>query len=150
MQKLNLPVYDFKIRTEKGKDLIFDIIRKKYVVLTPEEWVRQNFVQFLIHEKKYPKSLMALEKRLLVNSQPQRFDMVIYNRKGQPHIIIEFKSPSVKISQNTFDQVVRYNMALKVKYILVSNGMHHFACEIDYEKNNYSYLKDIPVFPDLL
>ncbi len=146
MQKLNLPEYVFKTKTENSKDFIFDIIRKKYVVLTPEEWVRQNFIQFLIDEKKYPKSLMAVEKRLLINQQPQRFDLLVYNRKGQPHLIVEFKSPSVKITQDTFDQAVRYNMALHVKYILVSNGLQHFACEIDYEENSYSFLKEIPEY----
>jgi hypothetical protein len=146
MQKLNLPEYSFKIQTGKGKDQIFDPIRKKYVVLTPEEWVRQNFIRYLIHDKKYPSSLMAIEKQLLVNNQPRRYDLVIYNRKGHPNIIVEFKAPSVKIAQDTFDQAVRYNMALKVKYIVVSNGMQHFACEIDYEKNSYSFLKAIPGF----
>lgn len=146
MQKLNLPAYSFKVQTEKGKEQIFDPIRKKYVVLTPEEWVRQNFVQYLIHEKKYPSSLMAVEKKLLVNKQPQRFDLLIYNRKGEPGVIVEFKAPSVKITQDTFDQAVRYNMALKVKYIMVSNGMQHFACEMDYDKNSYSFLKEIPEF----
>lgn len=146
MQKLNLPDYFFKTKTEKGKDFIFDIIRKKYVVLTPEEWVRQNFIQFLTDEKRYPKSLMAVEKKLVINQQPQRFDLLVYNRKGQPHLIAEFKSPSVKITQETFDQAVRYNMALKVKYILVSNGLQHFACEIDYKNNSYFFLKEIPEF----
>lgn len=146
MQKLNLPAYSFKTQTEKGKEYIFDCIRKKFVVLTPEEWVRQNFVQFLIKEKKYPASLMAVEKKLLINHQPQRFDLLIYNRKGQPNLIAEFKAPAVKITQDTFDQAVRYNMALKVQIIMVSNGLRHFACKIDYEKNSYSYLKEVPAF----
>ncbi|MCG6186450.1 type I restriction enzyme HsdR N-terminal domain-containing protein [Maribellus maritimus] len=146
MRKLNLPSYTFKVQTDGGKELIYDFIRKKYVVLTPEEWVRQNFIQYLIHEKNYPASLMAVEKKLMVNHQPQRFDLLIYNRKGQARVIVEFKAPSVKVTQETFDQAVRYNMALKVKYILISNGMQHFACEIDYEKNSYTFLQDIPGF----
>ena len=146
MQKLNLPAYSFKIQNIKGKEQIFDSIRKKFVVLTPEEWVRQNFIHFLINEKKYPASLMAVEKKLLINKQPQRFDLLIYNRKGHPNVIVEFKAPEVKITQETFDQAVRYNMALKVKIIMVSNGLQHFACEIDYENNSYSYLKEIPGF----
>ena len=146
MQRLNLPEYSLKVKTENGKTFVFDPIRKKFVVLTPEEWVRQHFIQYLIHEKNYPASLMAVEKQLLINEQPRRFDLLVYNRKGEPQVIIEFKAPEVKVSQETFDQVVRYNMALKVKHIVVSNGMQHFACEIDYEKNSYVFLKEIPEF----
>ena len=146
MQQLNLPEYHLKIKNENGRTLVFDIIRKKFVVLTPEEWVRQHFIQFLIHEKKYPPALMAVEKQLIINSQPRRFDLLSYNRKGEPFLIAEFKAPDVNITQETFDQAVRYNMALKVKYIVVSNGMQHFACEIIYEKNSFSYLKEIPEF----
>jgi len=146
MEKLNLPEYDFRIRTDDGKQMIFDPIRKKYVVLTPEEWVRQNFIQFLKMEKKYPQNLMSVEKQVMVNGKQRRFDLLIYSRKGQPHLIAEFKAPSVKITQETFDQVVRYNMALRVERVVVSNGMQHFACEIDYGKNSYSYLREIPEF----
>ncbi|NOY95972.1 MAG: type I restriction enzyme HsdR N-terminal domain-containing protein [Chlorobi bacterium] len=145
MQKLNLPVYNARMKEEEGKSFIFDIIRKKYVVLTPEEWVRQNFIHYLIHEKKYSGSLMAVEKRVVVNGQPQRFDLLIYSRNGQPHLIAEFKAPSQKISQNAFDQAVRYNMALKVNFIIISNGLQHFICRIDYSKNSYTFLKDIPL-----
>lgn len=146
MDKLNLPEYDFRIRTEDGKQMIFDPIRKKYVVLTPEEWVRQNFIRFLKDEKKYPQNLMSVEKQVMVNGKQSRFDLLIYSRKGQPHLIAEFKAPSVKITQETFDQVVRYNMALHVERVVVSNGMQHFVCEIDYKKNSYSYLREIPEF----
>ncbi|WP_167614891.1 type I restriction enzyme HsdR N-terminal domain-containing protein [Maribellus sediminis] len=146
MEKLNLPEYDFRIKTENGKQLIFDGIRKKFVALTPEEWVRQNFVQFLKQEKHFPESLMAVEKQIMVNSNPRRFDLLVYSRKGQPHLIAEFKAPGVKITQETFDQVVRYNMALRVERVLVSNGMQHFACEIDYSTNSYSFLREIPEF----
>jgi len=146
MDKLNLPEYDFRIRTEDGKQMIFDPIRKKYVVLTPEEWVRQNFIRFLKDEKRYPQNLMSVEKQVMVNGKQRRFDLLIYSRKGQPHLIAEFKAPSVKITQETFDQVVRYNMALHVERVVVSNGMQHFACEIDYRQNSYSFLKEIPEF----
>lgn len=146
MQKLNLPEYAFRTKTEDGKTYIFDSTRKKFVVLTPEEWVRQNFIRYLINDKKYPESLMAVEKQIKVNNNPRRFDLLIYTRNGQPHLIAEFKAPEVKITQETFDQVVRYNMALKVERVVVSNGIHHFACEIDYIKNNYSYLHEIPEF----
>ena len=146
MEKLNLPEYDLRIRTEEGKQMIFDPIRKKYVVLTPEEWVRQNFIEFLKLEKKYPQNLMSVEKQVMVNGKQRRFDLLIYSRKGQPHLIAEFKAPSVKITQETFDQVVRYNMALHVERVVVSNGIQHFVCDIDYNQNSYSFLKEIPAF----
>ncbi|KAF0237823.1 MAG: hypothetical protein FD181_1586 [Prolixibacteraceae bacterium] len=144
MQKLNLPEYDFRIKTEDGKNLIFDGIRRKFVVLTPEEWVRQNFIQYLKTEKKYPETFMAVEKQIVVNHNQRRFDLLVYSRTGQPHLIAEFKAPNVKITQETFDQVVRYNMALRVEKVVVSNGLQHFACEIDYTKNSFSYLPEIP------
>ena len=146
MEKLNLPEYDFRTKTEDGKPWIFDKIRKKFVVLTPEEWVRQNFIQYLKTEKKYPETLMAVEKQIMVNHNQRRFDLLIYSRNGQPFLIAEFKAPGVKISQETFDQVVRYNMALRVERVVVSNGLQHFACEIDYSKNSFSYLAEIPAF----
>jgi hypothetical protein len=146
MIKLNLPEYDFRTKMEGEKPFIFDCIRKKYVALTPEEWVRQNFIQYLSMEKKYPESLMAVEKLILVNKNQRRFDLLVYQRNGQPHLIAEFKAPNVKITQETFDQVVRYNMSLRVERVVVSNGLQHFACEIDYLKNSYSYLPEIPVF----
>lgn len=146
MQKLNLPEYEFRIKKDGAKTLIFDAIRKKFVVLTPEEWVRQNFIRFLKTEKKYPESLMAVEKQISVNGNQRRFDLLVYSRKGVPVVIVEFKAPAVKITQAAFDQVVRYNMALRVNHVIVSNGLQHFVCEIDYENNSYSFLKDIPEF----
>ena len=146
MQKLNLPEYIFRIKQENAKQLIFDKIRKKFIVLTPEEWVRQNFIEYLKNEKKYPAALMAVKKQVIVNGKQRRFDLLIYSRKGQPRLIAEFKSPDVKITQETFDQVVRYNMALCVEKVIVSNGLQHFACEIDYKRNSYNYLNEIPVF----
>ncbi len=148
MEKLNLPEYTFRTKMEGEKTLIFDRIRKKFVVLTPEEWVRQNFIQYLIHEKKYPENLMAVEKQIKVNGKQRRFDLLIYLRNGQPLLIAEFKAPNVKISQNAFDQVVRYNMSLRVEKVVVSNGFQHFACAIDYVKNNFSYLREIPDFTE--
>jgi len=146
MQKLNLPAYNFRTKTEEGKTFIFDSIRKKFVVLTPEEWVRQNFIQYLKTEKKYPETLMAIEKQIMLNQTQRRFDLLIYSRNGQPYLIAEFKSPGIKITQETFDQVVRYNMALRVERVVVSNGLQHFACEIDYTKNSFSYLPEIPAY----
>lgn len=146
MEKLNLPEYEFRIKEEEGKKYIFDSIRKKFVALSPEEWVRQNFIEYLKSEKKYPESLMAVEKQIVINHNPRRFDLLIYLRNGQPHLIAEFKAPNVKITQETFDQVVRYNMALRVERVLVSNGLQHFACEIDYKNNKVKYLNELPEF----
>lgn len=148
MDKLNLPEYQFRSKTENGKPLIFDSIRKKFVSLTPEEWVRQNFIQYLKIEKKYPESLMAVEKQITVNKMLRRFDLLVYLRNGQPHLIAEFKAPSVRITQEAFDQVVRYNMVLRVEQVIVSNGLQHFACQIDYANNSYVYLHEIPEFCD--
>lgn len=146
MQQLNLPEYKFKWKKEDGKNFIFDTIRKKFVLFTPEEWVRQNFIRYLAEEKKYPVNLMAVEKKITVNGKIFRFDLLVYNRNGKPHLIAEFKAPDVKVAQDTFDQVVRYNMALKVEKVIVSNGMQHFACEIDYNHNSYSFLREIPEY----
>ncbi len=146
MDKLNLPEYQFRMKMENGKPLIFDAVRKRFVALTPEEWVRQNFIQYLKIEKKYPESLMAVEKQITVNKMMRRFDLLVYLRNGQPHLIAEFKAPNVKITQETFDQVVRYNMALRVERVIVSNGLQHFACQIDYANNSFVYLPEIPEF----
>ena len=150
MQKLNLPEYSFRIKTKEGKDFIFDALRKKFVRLTPEEWVRQNFVQFLISEKKYSVSLIAVEVVVKVNNNPQRADLVFFDRSGNPVLVAEFKAPEVKISQQTFDQIVRYNMQLKVKFLIVSNGLEHFCCSINYMDNSYAFLPEIPDFSDVL
>ena len=136
MQKLNLPEYSFRIKTTEGKTFLFDALRKKYVRLTPEEWVRQNFVQFLIVEKKYSVSLIAVEAGVKVNNNPQRADLIVFDRTGAPILVAEFKAPDIKISQQTFDQIVRYNMQLKVKYLIVSNGLDHFCCQINYMDNS--------------
>ncbi|HZH73866.1 MAG TPA: type I restriction enzyme HsdR N-terminal domain-containing protein [Mariniphaga sp.] len=146
MHQLNLPPYEHKIIERGSKKYIFDIVRRRYVLLTPEEWVRQNFMQYLLIEKKYPVALMAVEKQLTINGKLFRFDLVVYRRNGTPLLIAEFKAPGVKISQAAFDQVVRYNMALKVERVLVSNGLQHYICEIDYTENNYKYLKEIPEY----
>ncbi len=150
MQKLNLPEYSFRIKTTEGKSYIFDSLRKKYVRLTPEEWVRQNFVQFLIAEKNYSVSLITVEAAVKVNGNPQRADLVVFDRSGNPALAAEFKAPEIKISQQTFDQIVRYNMQLKVKFLIVSNGLDHFCCQINYAENSYLYLAEIPNFSDLL
>lgn len=150
MQKLNLPEYSFRIKATEGKSFIFDSLRKKFVRLTPEEWVRQNFIQFLIVEKKYPVSLIAVEAGVKVNNNPQRADMIVFDRSGIPVLVAEFKAPEVKISQQTFDQIVRYNMQLKVKFLIVSNGLDHFCCSINYADNSYAFIAEIPEFNSIL
>ncbi len=144
MQKLNLPEYSFRIKTSEGKLMIFDSLRKKYVRLTPEEWVRQNFVRFLLNEKGYSSSLVAIETLVNVNGNSQRADMVVFNRKGAPSLIAEFKAPEVKITQQTFDQIARYNMQLMVDFLIVSNGLNHYCCRINYMDKTYSFLQEIP------
>lgn len=146
MKALNLPPYQFKIKQQGLRTQIFDSIRKKYVVLTPEEWVRQNFLQFLIREKNYPASLIAVEAGLKYNQLQKRMDVLVYNKQGTPHLMVECKAPEVKINQDVFDQIARYNMVFKVKYLVVTNGMHHFCCLMDYTNNSYQYLEQIPVF----
>ncbi len=124
--------------------LIFDKLRKKYIVLTPEEWVRQHFVYFLIEEKKYPVTLIALEKQLTINNLKKRSDILIFNTDGKPEIIVECKAPSIKITQNTFDQIARYNLKLRANYLILTNGLEHFYCKMDFKNETYIFLKDIP------
>ena len=144
MQKLNLPHYKFRLKSNENKILIFDNLRKKYMVLTPEEWVRQHFVQFLIEEKKYPISLIALEKQLTINNRKKRTDILVFNKEGNHEIIVECKAPKIKITQATFDQIARYNLKLKANYLIVTNGLDHFYCKMDFENETYIFLKDIP------
>lgn len=146
MQELNLPKYQFKIKEAGGKIQIFDAFRKKYVVLTPEEWVRQNFLNYLVTEKKYAASLIALEAGLKYNELLKRADILIYDKQGNPFLLVECKAPEVKISQDTFDQVARYNMTFKVTYLVVTNGLDHFCCKMDYSNNSYQFLEEIPSF----
>lgn len=146
MQKLNLPTYNFKLKSNENKTLIFDSLRKKYVVLTPEEWVRQHFVQFLIQEKKYPVSLIAIEKQLVINNLKKRTDIVIFSPNGTPNIIVECKAPHIKITQSTFDQIARYNLKLDATYLVVTNGLEHYFCVLDKENEAYVFLKDIPSY----
>ncbi|WP_440122215.1 type I restriction enzyme HsdR N-terminal domain-containing protein [Tenacibaculum sp. Ill] len=146
MQKLNLPSYTFKLKSNENKTLIFDNLRKKYMVLTPEEWVRQHFVQWLIQEKNYPVSLIAIEKQLVINNLKKRTDIVIFSSDGHPNIIVECKAPHIKITQDTFDQIARYNLKLNADYLIVTNGLQHFFCMLDKEKETYVFLRDIPEY----
>lgn len=150
MQKLNLPEYSFRYKTDEGKTYIFDSFRKKFVRLTPEEWVRQNFAQYLVAEKNFSLTLIAVESAVVVNQNTLRADMIVFNRTGKPLMVAEFKAPDVKISQMTFDQVVRYNMQLKVPFIIVSNGIDHYCCRINYDDNSYVFLSEIPDFGTII
>jgi len=144
MQGLNFPTYKFKLKSSENKQYIFDVIRKKYVVLTPEEWVRQHTVHFLIYEKKYPASLIAIEKQLEVNKLKKRFDILVFNKKGSPDLIVECKSPKIKITQDAFDQIARYNLNLNANFLVVTNGLQHYFCKLDHENEHYIFLKEIP------
>ena len=148
MTKLNLPEYSFRIqKTEKGI-LIFDSLRKKFLSLTPEEWVRQNFIRYLIQEKKYPSSLIAIETGLKYNLLRKRSDITVYDRGGKVWMIIECKAPRIKLSQETFNQTATYNMShkTKAKFLAVTNGLKHYCCELDYKKEKYVFLKEFPKF----
>lgn len=156
MQKLNLPEYSFRIqKTEKGLQ-IFDSLRKKFIALTPEEWVRQNFIRYLIEEKKYPASLIAIETGLKYNRMQKRSDVTVFDKKGDTWMLIECKAPDVKISQETFNQVAVYNISgrTKTKFLAVTNGLKHYCCQMPsstttdegYEQENHIFLKDFPEF----
>lgn len=149
MFSLNLPAFDARIITKDGKKNIFDAIRRRYVALTPEEWVRQHFVRFLITHKGYPQALMANEVQVQLNGTKKRCDTVLYRRDLTARMIIEYKAPEVEITQKVFDQITRYNMVLKVDYLIVSNGIRHYCCRIDYERNSYVFLRDIPDYASL-
>lgn len=148
MQQLNLPPYQANVKKIGGMVKIMDILRRKFVALTPEEWVRQNFVHFLIEKKGYSSTLMANEVALELNGTKRRCDTVVYaledNGELKPRMIIEYKAPDVEITQRVFNQITRYNMVLQVEYLVVSNGMKHFCCRVDIEKGEYVFLKDIP------
>ena len=150
MPKLNLPSYSFRMRNEGEKTFVFDALRRKYVRLTPEEWVRQHFVRFLQEKKGVPASLMAVEPGVKVNGNPLRADLLVFNRRGEPLLVAEFKAPSVELTQQAFDQVARYNMQLKVEYLIVSNGVHHYCCRMNYALASYSFIPDIPSFREML
>ena len=144
--ELELPSYNAKISVTQDTQYVYDEIRKKEVVLTPEEWVRQHFLHFLINQHGYSKNYIKVEKQIKVNSRLKRFDALVYNKNAQPFLLMEFKAPSVKITQGTFSQIATYNMELKVPYLIVSNGLTHFICKIDFENNSFEYQQEIPVF----
>ncbi|HVW12560.1 MAG TPA: type I restriction enzyme HsdR N-terminal domain-containing protein [Mucilaginibacter sp.] len=149
LQPLRLPPYPFKITDHDGKLTLFDEIRKKHIVLTPEEWVRQHFVQFLINQKGYPRSLIRLEGGLKLHGMQRRTDIVVFNSAGERILIVECKSPDVGITQKVFDQVARYNMVHKVSILAVSNGLDHYYCTIDFAGGKYQFIEDLPAYREI-
>jgi type I site-specific restriction endonuclease len=148
MYKLNLPEFDCKLKKAEGKVWIFDGIRKKYIVLTPEEWVRQHFIQYLVRDKKYPRTLIRVEGGLLYNELRKRTDIVVYDREGKPWMIIECKSPTVAVSPTTLSQATVYNSTLKAQYLCITNGLVHLCAHIDWSERKTTQLADTPAFPE--
>lgn len=142
--QLNFPTYKFKTKREQDINYVFDIIRKKYVVLTPEEWVRQHIVHYLITEKKYPQSLIALERGLTVNGRKKRFDILVFNKNGQPHLLIECKSPEIEVNKAVFEQIAIYNSQFKASYLLLSNGLQHISVSYSADFKEYVFLDEVP------
>ena len=149
MTELNFPSFQFKYSTDKSVKKIFDVVRKKYVQLTPEEWVRQNMLHYLIDYKAYPKGLMAVEKRIKVDALVRRPDIVVYNREAKPLLIVELKSTNVEISEDTILQIAMYNKKLQVPFLVLSNGIDHFCARIDYDTSKIDFLDEIPAYPSL-
>lgn len=146
MKNLNFPSYNFRIKNSENNTYIFDVIRKKFVVLQPEEWVRQNCIQFLINEKNFPVNLINVEKVVKINGLNKRYDIIVYNSDGSIFLIVECKAPKVKISQSAFDQIARYNLILKASYLMVTNGLNHYFCTIDHNLGIYNFLKELPSY----
>jgi len=144
VQKLNFPSYKFRIKNSENKTQIFDEIRKKFVVLQPEEWVRQHCLHYLIKEKKYPITLINVEKELYVHNQKKRYDIVIYNNDGSVFCIVECKAPSISINQEVFDQIAQYNLSLNTTYMMITNGINHYYCTMDKSTKSYRFLESLP------
>ena len=144
MLKLSFPNYEFRLKKINQKRFIFDDVRKKYIELTPEEWVRQNCIKFLINEKKYKSQLIAVEKKIILNNLTKRFDIIAYDNNGDPNLLVECKAPNIAIRQETFDQILSYNRVINSKYLMITNGIIHYYCKIDNIDNKINFLKDIP------
>ncbi len=149
MPELNLPEAELALSERDGRVCVFDVLRRRHVALTPEEWVRQRFVHFLIHGKGYPATLMGNEISLAVGNATKRCDTVLYDTMARPRMIVEYKAPHVSITQRVFDQIARYNTALRVDYLTVSNGLVHYCCRMDYESGSYAFLRGIPDYGEL-
>ena len=146
LQELNFPKFSFRFKNKENKISIFDVIRKRFVILQPEEWVRQHCIHYLIDYKGYPKSLINIEKELIINSLRKRYDIVIFNSDGSIHLMVECKAPSININQNVFDQIALYNLSLNATYLMISNGINHYYCQMDFKNEKYHFLKDIPEY----
>lgn len=146
MEQLDFPAYDFRLKNSENKRQIFDPIRKKFIVLTPEEWVRQHVIKFLTINRKYPKSLINVEREINVLGTRKRYDIIIFNPDGSIYLIVECKAPSIDITQNTFDQIARYNLALNATYLMVTNGYNHYYCKMDFISEKYIFLKSLPQY----
>lgn len=149
MIRLNLPNFEIKLQGTQKKPTIYDVLRRKFVALTPEEWVRQHFVHYLIETKHYPSALLANEVQLHVGEKSLRADSVLYTREMQPRMIIEYKAPHIPITQKVFNQISVYNLLLHVDYLVVSNGMEHYACKMDYDAKRCIFLQEIPSYQEL-
>ena len=149
MQPLNLPTYSFKIKSEDNRKYIFDEIRRKFLLLTPEEWVRQNFIKYLVKEKKYPQQLISIEMEFKIGKLIRRCDIVVFNKSGSPNLIVECKSPAIKINQDTFDQISDYNRHLNVDYLIVTNGFKHYCCKFVKKNRSFSFVEEIPEYNKL-
>ena len=144
--KLNLPNIEFKTKLVDGNIQVFDIVRKKYFKLTAEEWVRQHFIHYLNLDRNYPLGLMGIEKVIKYNGLRTRADIVLYDNHGRANMLVECKAPNINITKDTFDQVAKYNFNLKVKYLVVTNGLKHYCCEMNYIEKKISFLKQVPLF----
>ena len=145
MLNLSFPNYEFRLKEINQKRFIFDEIRKKYIELTPEEWVRQNCIKFLINEKKFKKNLISIEKKIQLNNTTKRFDILVHDKNGECILLVECKAPNIKINQESFDQILRYNQVINAKFLMVTNGIIHYYCRINNDKKNIEFLKEIPV-----
>lgn len=144
MYRLNLPSFEIKVAGSRDKPTVWDTLRRKYVALTPEEWVRQHFVHYLIDQKHFPQTLLANEVNLQIGGKHLRADSVLYDNTLKPKMIVEYKAPTVRLTQKVFDQIAVYNLLLRVDYLVVSNGVESYCCKMDYERQSYLFLEDVP------
>lgn len=148
MQKLNFPAYSFRIKNRENKSLIFDPVRKKFIVLTPEEWVRQHLINFLIDDRKYPAAMLNVEKKINNHHLTKRYDLVVFDRRGKVFMLVECKAPTVAVNQQVFDQIAQYNYSLKAPYLFITNGLQHAVALTDHQNRQYHFLEELPSYPD--
>ncbi len=149
MEQLNLPLYKFKIKSTSKGDEIWDEWRKRYILLTPEEWVRQNFARYMMEKMFVPAGRLAVEISLKVYRLNKRADIIVYGEHGQPLVVVECKAPSIALTQDTFDQVARYNISLKAPVLIVTNGLDHYCCAVDFESKAIRFLEEFPAYEEL-